>query len=61
MTERFRGRMMRGMERFLDDDRGSLDWLAHHPDGFLINTGCTKCASVMLEFGARYGLRLKVR
>src|SRR5882724_6251725 len=31
--------MMSGVERFVDDDPGYLDWLAHHPDGFVINTG----------------------
>ncbi|MGH3176310.1 MAG: DUF7662 domain-containing protein, partial [Streptosporangiaceae bacterium] len=27
------------MQRFVDDDPGYLDWLAHHPDSFVINTG----------------------
>ncbi|MGN9890413.1 hypothetical protein [Micromonospora sp. L31] len=26
------------MRRFVDDDAGYLDWLAAHPDGFVINT-----------------------
>jgi hypothetical protein len=31
--------MMIGMQRFVDDDGGYVDWLDHHPDGFVINTG----------------------
>ena len=27
------------MQRFVDDDRSYFDWLDHHPDGFVINTG----------------------
>jgi hypothetical protein len=26
------------MRHFVDDDAGYLDWLGHHPDGFVINT-----------------------
>ena len=26
------------MQRFVDDDGGYLDWLEHHPDGFVLNT-----------------------
>jgi len=29
------------MERFIDNDPGYLEWLAGHPDGFVINTGRT--------------------
>ena len=27
--------MMSGMQRFVDDDRGYLDWLDRLPDGFV--------------------------
>jgi len=27
------------MEQFVDDDPGYLDWVARHPDSFVINTG----------------------
>jgi hypothetical protein len=40
--------MMSGMEHFTDDDRGYLDWLDHHPDGFVINTGRTPSAAYLM-------------
>lgn len=39
---------MSGMQRFVDDDRGYLDWLDHHPDGFVINTGRTPSAAYLM-------------
>jgi hypothetical protein len=44
MTGCLLGGMMSGMQRFVDDDRGHLEWLAHHPGGFVINTGRTPTA-----------------
>jgi hypothetical protein len=40
--------MMSGMQRFVDDDRGYLDWLDHHPDGFVINTARTPNAAYLM-------------
>jgi hypothetical protein len=48
MTERFRSGMMSGMQRFVDDDRGYVEWLDHHPDGFVINTGRTPSAAFLM-------------
>lgn len=39
---------MNSMQRFVDDDRGYLDWLDHHPDGFVINTGRTPSAAYLM-------------
>jgi hypothetical protein len=36
------------MQRFIDDDRGYLDWLDHHPDGFVINTWRTPSAAYLM-------------
>ena len=36
------------MQRFVDDDRGYPDWLDHHPDGFVINTGRTPSAAYLM-------------
>jgi hypothetical protein len=36
------------MQRFVDDDRGYLDWLDHHPDGFVINTVRTPSAAYLM-------------
>ena len=36
------------MRRFVDDDRGYLDWLDHHPDGFVINTERTPSAAYLM-------------
>lgn len=43
------------MERFVDDDRGYLDWLEHHPDGFVINTGRTPSAAYLMLHRASCG------
>ena len=43
------------MQRFVDDDRGYLDWLDHHPDGFVINTGRTPSAAYLMLHGASCG------
>jgi hypothetical protein len=40
--------MMSGMQRFVDDDRGYLAWLARNPDGFVINTGRTPTAGHLM-------------
>jgi hypothetical protein len=40
--------MIGGMERFVDDDAGYRDWLARHPDGFVINTGRTPTAAYLM-------------
>jgi hypothetical protein len=55
MTLRFGGGMMCGMQRFVDDDRGYLDWLAQHPDGFVINTGRTPTATYLVLHRAGCG------
>ena len=47
--------MMRGMQRFVDDDRGYLDWLDHHADGFVINTGRTPSAAYLMLHRASCG------
>jgi hypothetical protein len=55
MTERSGSGMMSGMQRFVDDDRGYLDWLDHHPDGFVINTGRTPSAAYLMLHRASCG------
>jgi hypothetical protein len=47
--------MMSGMEQFVDDDPGYLDWVARHPDGFVINTGRAPTASYLMLHRARCG------
>jgi hypothetical protein len=47
--------MMVGMERFVDDDPGYLYWLAHHSDGFVINTGRTPTAAYLMLHRAGCG------
>jgi hypothetical protein len=47
--------MMGGMQRFVDDDRGYLDWLEHHPDGFVINTGRAPSAVYLMLHRASCG------
>jgi hypothetical protein len=47
--------MMGGVERFVDDDPGYLDWLAGHPDGFVINTGRTPTAAYLMLHRAGCG------
>jgi hypothetical protein len=47
--------MMGGVERFVDDDPGYLDWLARHPDGFVINTGRTPTAAYLMLHRAGCG------
>jgi hypothetical protein len=47
--------MMSGMQRFVDDDRGYLDWLDHHPDGFVVNTGRTPSAAYLMLHRAGCG------
>jgi hypothetical protein len=46
---------MRSMQRFVDDDRGYLDWLDHHADGFVINTGRTPSAAYLMLHRASCG------
>ena len=46
---------MSGMERFIDNDPGYLDWLARHPDGFVINTGRTPSAAYLMLHRAGCG------
>jgi hypothetical protein len=41
------------MKRFVDDNRGYLDWLDHHPDGFVINTGRIPSAAYLMLHRAR--------
>jgi hypothetical protein len=55
MTGCSRGGMMSAMQRFVDDDRGYLDWLAHHPDGFVVNTGRTPSAAYLMLHRADCG------
>ena len=43
------------MQRFVDDDRGYFDWLDHHPDGFVINTGRTPSAAYLMLHRAGCG------
>jgi hypothetical protein len=47
--------MMSGMQQFVDDDRAYLDWLDHHPDGFVINTGRTPSAAYLMLHRASCG------
>jgi hypothetical protein len=47
--------MMCDMQRFVDDDRGYLDWLDHHPDGFVINTGRSPSAAYLMLHRAGCG------
>lgn len=47
MKERPTAGMMSGMQSFVDDDRGYLDWVHHHLDGFVINTGRTPSAAYL--------------
>ena len=46
---------MSGVEQFVDDDPGYLDWVARHPDGFVINTGRTPTFSYLMLHRARCG------
>lgn len=46
---------MSGMQRFVDDDRGYLAWLAHHPDGFVINTERSPTATYLMLHRAGCG------
>lgn len=46
---------MSGMQRFVDDDRGYSDWVDHHPDGFVINTGRTPSAAYLMLHRAGCG------
>jgi hypothetical protein len=55
MTGCAHGRMISAMHRFVDDDRGYLDWLVHHPDGFVINTGRTPSAAYLMLHRADCG------
>ena len=43
------------MQRFVDDDRGYLDWLDHHPDGFVINTRRIPSAAYLMLHRASCG------
>lgn len=43
------------MQRFVDDDHGYLNWLDHHPDGFVINTNRTPSASYLALHRASCG------
>jgi len=48
--------MMSGIQRFVDDDRGYLDWLAQHPDSFvriLLQGVPTHARSAVLRGGGR--------
>lgn len=47
--------MMIGMQRFVDDDRGYLDWVDHHPDGFVVNTARTPSAAYLVLHRASCG------
>lgn len=46
---------MSGVQRFADDDRGYLDWLDQHSDGFVINTGRTPGAAYLMLHRAGCG------
>jgi hypothetical protein len=47
--------MMAGMDSFVDDDPGYRDWLARHPDGFVINTGRRPSAAYLMLHRAGCG------
>ena len=47
--------MMSNMQRFVDDDGGYLDWVDHHLDGFVINTGRTPSAAYLMLHRASCG------
>lgn len=36
------------MKKFIDDDRGYLDWIAQHPEGFVLNTYRTPSLDYLL-------------
>lgn len=55
MTVCFGSGMMSGMQRFVDDDRGYLNWLDQNPDGFVINTGRTSTAAYLILHRAGCG------
>jgi hypothetical protein len=40
--------IMSGMRHFVDDDAGYLDWLAHHPQELVLNTGRTPSAAYLM-------------
>jgi hypothetical protein len=46
---------MCGVEHFVDDDSGYSDWLARHPDDFVINTGRTPTAAYLVMHRAGCG------
>jgi hypothetical protein len=47
MTGRVQEMMIVGMQHFVDDDRGYLEWLSAHPDGFVLNTYTRPSASYL--------------
>jgi len=55
MAEQPAVEMMIGMQRFVDDDHGYLDWLDHHPDGFVINTGRVPSGTYLMLHRASCG------
>jgi hypothetical protein len=48
MTADTNGDIMSSMRHFVDDDAAYLDWLAEHPDGFVINTGRRPSAAYLV-------------
>lgn len=46
---------MSRVDRYVDDDPGYLDWVARHPDGFVLNTGRTPAPSYLMLHRARCG------
>ena len=46
---------MSGIQRFVYDDRGYLEWLDHHPGGCAINTGRSPCADYLMLHPAGCG------
>jgi hypothetical protein len=47
--------MMSRVDRYVDDDPGYLDWVARHPNGFVLNTGRTPAPSYLMLHHARCG------
>jgi hypothetical protein len=55
MTPCSGGDIMSSMRRFVDQDAAYLDWLAEHPDGFVINTGRKPSAAYLMLHRANCG------
>lgn len=48
MTRRGYREIISSMRHFVDDDVAYLDWLADHPEGFVLNTGRNPSAAYLM-------------